>query len=112
MIRSNGRAMVGHLFRLGKGPSGKDTLISSLPVRKPTPRVVTVRVPLKKLRFGERRIFYRWWVTTALSSDRCPAVCLDRVPDDGSMLEYRPGMSPTPSPTGSPSPSGSPSPGP
>ena len=99
VLRSTGRNLVGHLFKLGKGNGGRDVLKGSLTARKGSAASVSVKVSLKRLKFGEQRTFYRWWVVTTLSSGTCPRVCVDRAPNDGSVLEYRPGMSPTPSPT-------------
>lgn len=101
-IRSDGRRLFGILYRLGKGDNDRDVVVSSLKVRKPGAAKVTVRIPLKRMRFGDQRTFYRWWSVTTLSGEKCPSLCVDRAPNDGSVLRYRPGMSPTP--TASPTP--------
>ena len=95
-VRSNGRRMTGVLYKLGKGDNDRDVVVSSLTVRKPRVAAVTVRIPLKRMSFGPARTFYRWWTVTTLSSEKCPSACIDRAPNDGSVLHYRPGMSPTP----------------
>lgn len=97
-IRSDGRRMWGILYKLGKGPQGRDVVVSALTVRKGNPRSVIVKVPLKRLDFGPARTSYRWWAVTTLSGDTCPSVCVDRAPNEGSVLRYRPGMSPEPPP--------------
>ena len=102
-VRSDGRRVSGVLYRLGKGDA-RDVVVSSLSAGKSGAASASIRIPLKRLRFGEHRTYYRWWSVTTLSGEICPSVCIDRAPDSGSVLRYRPGMSPTPSPTTSPSP--------
>jgi hypothetical protein len=103
-VRSDGRRLSGVLYRLGKGANGRDVAVSALSVRKPGAAAVAVRIPLKRLHFGPARTFYRWWTVTTLSGEKCPSTCVDRAPNSGSVLRYRPGMSPTPSGTASPTP--------
>jgi hypothetical protein len=103
-IRSDGRRMFGVLYKLGKGENDRDLVVSSLTVRKANPTSVSVRIPLGRMRFGESRTFYRWWTSSTLSSENCPSVCIDRAPNQGSILRYRPGMSPTPTGTASSTP--------
>lgn len=109
LIRSDGSQMVGALFRVASAEA-PDREISRLSVSRRSMKSVTVRIPLKLLHFPEGRTFYRWWVSTSLTSEKCPRSCLDRVPDEGALLQYRPGMKPGPSPSPSPSPSSSASP--
>ena len=94
-VRSDGRRIQGVLYRLGRGDA-RDVAVSSLDARKPGVASASIRIPLKRMRFGDDRTYYRWWTVSTLSGDICPSVCLDRAPDDGSILRYRPGMSPTP----------------
>jgi hypothetical protein len=103
-IRSDGRRLYGVLYRLGKGENDRDVVVSALTVRKPGAGAVTVRIPLKRMSFGPARTYYRWWTVTTLSGEKCPSVCVDRAPNNGSILRYRPGMSPTPTGTASPTP--------
>jgi hypothetical protein len=102
-VRSDGRRVSGVLYRLGKGDA-RDVVVTSLSARKPGAASASIRIPLRRLRFGEHRTFYRWWTVTTLSGVVCPAVCIDRAPNTGSVLRYRPGMSPTPTGTPSPTP--------
>jgi hypothetical protein len=74
-------------------------------VRRKTSNGASVSVPIKSLEFGGFRTSYFWWATTTFTSDRCRRTCVDRAPDDGSVEQWRPGMSPTPTPSPSPSPS-------
>jgi hypothetical protein len=97
LIRSDGTKMLGSLWRVAKG-SGRDTMVSALSVRRKSQEGVSVTVPLKKMHYGEQRTFYRWWAVTVFSSTKCPSYCIDRVPNSGSVLRYRPGMSPSPTP--------------
>jgi len=104
MMRSDGRKMLASLWTTAKGSAGRERFVSVLNVRRRSADGVSVKVPLKKLNFGDQRAFYRWWLVTVFSSDKCPSQCFDRVPDAGSVLRYRPGMEPSPSPTASPTP--------
>jgi hypothetical protein len=103
LIRSDGHQMLGSLWRLAKG-TGKDRLLSGLSVRRKSKDGVSIKVPLKKMHYGDQRSFYRWWAVTVFTSDKCPSYCIDRIPDTGSVLRYRPGMSPSPPSSPSPSP--------
>ena len=108
LIRSTRWALEGSLWRAHAYEP--DTFLGRVPVWRTSARSVSVRVRLIRLAFGPRRRSYRWFVTTLYTSDVCRRTCIDRVPSTGSVLQWRPGMSPTPSPTPTPSPSGSPSP--
>lgn len=110
LIRSDGLALRGQLFRVATKDGTRDSAIAPLKVWRKASDSVSVRIPLKLMTFGPTRTFYRWWVVTSLTSDKCPATCLDRAPDEGSVQQWRPGMSPTPSPTVTPTPTPSPSP--
>lgn len=98
-VRSDGRRMRGVLYRLGKGERGRDVAIAALDVGRANRSSVSVRVLLKRMRFGEKRTYYRWWVVTTLSGDRCASLCIDRAPNRNSVRQFRPGMSPSPSPS-------------
>lgn len=96
LIRSDGRSMRGELFRVRR--DARDTATATLTVWRKANDSVSVKVPLKLMKFGPKRTYYRWWVVTSLTSEKCPASCIDRAPDQGSVQQWRPGMSPTPSP--------------
>jgi hypothetical protein len=98
LIRSTGSAMVGQLYKVAAKSGGTDRAMGHLVVWRKTNNGVSVRIPLKRLRFGPYRKFYRWWVETSFTSARCPRACIDRVPNDESVQQWRPGMSPSPSP--------------
>ena len=110
LIRSRGASLVASLWRHRN--VGSDTYLGTVPVKRPTSRSATVQVALFRLDFGEKRTFYRWWVETVFTGDRCRRTCHDRAPQTDPARQWRPGMSPSPSPSPSPSlsPSGSPSP--
>ncbi len=76
MIRSNGRGLRAALFRARHRRGG-------LEVWRQNRRSASVRLPLDRLRtdFG----YLRWYAVTL--SDRCSNWCLDRVPDQGAMIE-------------------------
>jgi len=102
LVRSLGGRMDAELFRIG--PSGRGSPVVGVRVWRPSQRAVSVRVPLKRLRFGPSRAYYAWRVISMFSGEVCPRTCLDRVPNHGTEVQWRPGMSPTPSPTASPTP--------
>jgi hypothetical protein len=97
MIRSDGRAMRGELFRVATRAGRPDRKIADLKVWRKSPDGVSVTVPLKKMEFGPYRSFYRWWVVSSLTGEKCPNTCLDRAPDEGSIQAWLPGQSPAPS---------------
>ncbi len=105
LIRSVGRALEGSLWRARA--YGPDSFLGSVPVRRLSRRSASVQVGLSRLTFGASRSFYRWWVETLYTSDTCRRTCHDVAPNGEPVRQWRPGMSPTPSP---PSPTDSPSP--
>jgi hypothetical protein len=108
LVRSAGTTLQGSLWRAHV--TGPDTYLGSVPTSRPSRRAASVQVSLKRLTFGSSRTYYRWWVQTVFTSDLCPRTCHDQAPNRGQVLQWRPGMSPTPTPSESPSPSDSPSP--
>lgn len=108
LVRSNRSELQGTLWRIQ--PVGPDSYLGGVPVTRPSRRSVTVQVGLWRLTFGDRRDFYRWRVHTVFTSDVCRRTCHDFAPNGTSVLQWRPGRSPSPSVTPSPSPSPSPSP--
>jgi hypothetical protein len=101
MSRSNGKQMLGRLYRDRK--KKKDYGISNLDTWRPTKKSVSVRVPLAKLRIDDSRVAYRWYVFTLFTGPSCKKVCFDAAPDN-PVTEPLPGAMPTPSPSPSPSP--------
>ena len=102
LVRSAGTQLQGSLWRTHA--TGPDSLLGSVPVERSSRRNATVQVGLSRLTFGASRSFYRWWVQTIFTGDLCPRTCHDIAPDGEPVLQWRPGMSPTPSPSGSASP--------
>jgi hypothetical protein len=96
LIRSDGRRMVGALFRVG---SVRDQLIRAVPVRRANRISVEAAIPWKHLSIGPSRDTIGWWVRTSSSGDLCVKPCLDRAPDDGAFDEWVPGASPDPEPS-------------
>ncbi len=99
LIRSDGRTLRSVLFRVTAESGKGDAAVSPLAVWRKANVSVSVKIPLKLMTFGPTRSFYRWWVVTSLTSEKCSATCLDRAPDQGSVEQWRPGMSPTPAPS-------------
>jgi hypothetical protein len=79
--------------------------LRNLRVRRKSPDGVSIEFPIKTLEFGRFRESYFWWATTSFTADTCRRTCIDRAPDAGSVEQWRPGMSPSPTNTTSPSPS-------
>lgn len=111
LVRSDGNALRGELYRVVTRRGRHDARVADLTVWRKGPASVSVKVPLKLMAFGANRVDYRWWVVTTLTGTKCPSTCVDRVPDEGSVQAWLPGRSPTPtpSPSVSPIPSVSPS---
>jgi hypothetical protein len=112
LLRSDGDRVRGALFRDRKVKA--DYQVASLDAWKPREKKVVVRVPLGKLRLGNKRIFYRWYAETLMTGDNCRQVCIDRVPDEGAIKELlvKPTPEPTPTPDPTPAPSLTPTPEP
>jgi hypothetical protein len=104
LVRSTGRRLEGVLMRISRQAGGRDRVVATLKVWRKTNDGVSVRIPLAFLDVGPFRESYRWWVVTSLTTGKCPATCLDRVPNRGAVEQWLPGMSPTPTPTNAPSP--------
>lgn len=87
LVSSNGRRMLGTLVR-DRRRAQNDTRVGSLPVWRRNGRSASVRLPLARLFFGNRRLFYRWHVRTIMIKRRCwKSVCIDRGPDGGALRE-------------------------
>lgn len=97
LVRSDGFGMRGTLVRDRK--QKPDFNVGSLDAWHPTRTSVKVRVPLRKMRIGDARVTYGWRVQTLFSSDNCPRVCIDNVPDDAAIRETIPGRGPVVTPT-------------
>ena len=115
LVRSTGTNVAGVLMRDRKNKS--DFEMGSLKAWKPGGAKVTVRVPLRRLNVPASRLFYRWWGETLMTGKQCPRVCIDRIPDEGTVRMFivdppeptpTPTISPTPTPTVEPTPSASP----
>jgi hypothetical protein len=107
LLRSDGRAMLGSLWRVQS--TGPDSFLGSAPVHRLSGRSVSVSLRLRRLTFGPKRDFFRWWVVTLFNA--CPRTCVDRAPNGtATRQQWLPGRSPTPSPSPSPSPTPSPTP--
>lgn len=103
LVRSNGSRLLASLWR--DRAEKRDYKMTGVAVWRPSRTSMSVRVPLGKLKVGTRRAFYGWFVETLFTSDKCPRVCIDRVPDQGRVDEPLPVPSPTVTTSPSPSPS-------
>jgi hypothetical protein len=99
LVRSVGSVLRGSLWQARI--YGPDSYVGNVRVKRLSPRSASVQVGLSRLRFGAKRSSYRWWVQTVFTGPTCRRTCQDRAPNRGSVLQWRPGMSPSPS---SPSP--------
>jgi hypothetical protein len=99
LVRSSGRGLLGSLWRIPKRPRRTDRFVRELTVWRKSRDGVSVAVPLKRMRFGQDRKMYSWWAVTTLTSEKCPYTCIDRVPGKGAVPQWRPGMSPSSSPS-------------
>lgn len=97
LVRSIRSALRGSLWRARI--HGPDSNLGIVPVKRLSPRSVSVQVRLSRLTFGASRSLYRWWVQTVFTGLTCRRTCQDRAPNGQPVLQWRPGMSPSPSPT-------------
>ena len=97
LVRSVGPELEASLWRAR--PGRPDGYIRKIGVRRKTTESVSITVPIKSLHFGRSRTEYFWWVSTTFTGAICRRTCIDRVPNEGSVEQWRPGMSPTPTPT-------------
>lgn len=105
MVRSNGRALVAHLFRDRK--KRRDHRLRRLPVTREDRRNVTITIDMRRLKRRNSRV-YSWFVQTLFASDNCRSTCIDRAPDRGTISEPGARPSPTPSVTVTPLPTTTP----
>lgn len=97
-VRSDGYKLIGTLVR--DRSSKPDFTVSSIRAFKSSGTSLSLRFPLKKMRIGNRRLFYRWQVQTIFTAGRCPTSCFDFAPNTGAVSEPVPGVQePTPTPT-------------
>ena len=94
---STGDGMYADLWR--DRVSRSDRRISGVNVWRPSKTSVAVKVPLRKLKLGERRTFYRWRIETIFTSERCRRACFDLAPDEGFIVQPLDPGGPTPLPT-------------
>jgi hypothetical protein len=94
LVRSTGPDLQASLWRDRR--DRRDVHLRNVKVRRKSPDGVSVAVPIKSLEFGPARESYFWWATTSFTGNRCRRTCLDRAPDEGSVEQWRPGMSPSP----------------
>ena len=97
LVRSNGREMVGTLYR--DRSNKNDYRIRGLGVSHKRRDVVKVTLGFQGLRRRASRV-YRWYSETLWSGDKCRRICFDRAPNNGSVVEPAPDVTPTvPTPT-------------
>ena len=94
VVRSTGSDLHASLWRDRR--DRRDVFLRNVKVRRKSSDGVSVRLPIKALKFGRFRESYFWWGMTSFTGDVCRRTCLDRAPDEGSIEQWRPGMSPTP----------------
>jgi hypothetical protein len=111
VLRSDGRSMVGDLFR--RRFDGQERHLRRLSAWRSGSRGAGVEVPRSAVRIGTSRTSFFWSATSLFTGHRCAASCIDRAPNGVAMVEQHIGNAqPSPSPTVSLSPSVSPSPTP
>ena len=97
LVRSLGADLQATLWRDRR--DRRDMYLRKVAVRRKSPDGVSVALPIKSLEFGPARDSYFWWAATSFTGRLCRRTCLDRAPDEGSVEQWRPGMSPSPSPS-------------
>ncbi len=110
LVRSDGSRLRASLWR--DRVSKRDYRIARLTAWRLDRANVVVRVPLRLMRIGGRRVTYGWIVETIFTSDECRRTCLDFAPDEGRIDEPLPLPAPTVTPTVTPTPTITQSPAP
>jgi hypothetical protein len=109
VVHSDGRRLLATLVRVRS--DGEQHSLGTLRADKAGPKRAAVSFPLRMLSIGENRASYSWSVVSSFTGPACPQTCLDHVPDEGTIEQPLPGVTPTPTPSPTPSPSPSPTPG-
>ena len=102
LIGSAGNRMYAELWR--DRADRRDLRLSGVEVWRPGRKSVSVKLPLRKMKIGERRTFYRWRIETIFTGKRCRRACFDLAPDDGFVVQPFGGQTPLPTPTITPQP--------
>lgn len=99
LAKSTGSRIVAVLYR--DRPVKRDYRVGSVLAWRVGNRSISIKVPLRKMNFGSARVFYRWYTETLFIHRRCiKKVCLDFAPPKRDpVIEPRPGVSPSPTPT-------------
>ena len=82
LVRSTGRRLRGTLVRHRK--ERPDYSVGKVLAWKPDRRSAAVQIPLDKMKRGENRATYAWYVESVFSGSRCRRVCFDWAPDAAS----------------------------
>jgi hypothetical protein len=64
-----------------------DVLVAHVNARKIAARLMGVSVPFNKLRFGKKRVNYRWLGRSIWSGNQCRRLCIDRAPNKRLVAE-------------------------
>jgi hypothetical protein len=95
LVRSDGRRLRAALFR--DRAKRRDQRVTRLKTWRPDRRRVKLRVPLRKMTIGKRRLFYRWYAQTLFTGTNCRRTCIDLAPDRTGVKEpLKPAPSPSP----------------
>lgn len=103
LVRSDGLRLRASLWR--DRATKRDYRIAKLSVWRTDRTNISVRVPLRLMKVGGRRVTYGWVVETIFTSDECRRTCLDLAPDQGRIDEPLALPTPTATPTPSVTPS-------
>jgi hypothetical protein len=97
VVRSDGRRLVGTLFRLRRAV--REIEVTALRTAKSSASAATVTVPLRDVSIGPNRTSYFWSVLSSFTGRFCNRTCLDAVPDEGMIEQPLPGVTPSPTTT-------------
>ena len=88
-VRAKRKRLAAAIWRDLKDPARNDVKVANVGVHKAGNRLVNVRVPFRKMKFGDNRVAYRWFVRSIWSGDSCRRLCFDRAPDRHAVREPR-----------------------
>lgn len=85
LIRSTGRGLRAALYK--DKATGKDPLLGPVDARRPDSKTAQAEFKLSRLEIAESRTEWFWSIQTLWTSSLCSHVCMDLVPDSGSVAQ-------------------------
>jgi hypothetical protein len=97
LVRSVGSRLEASVFRQRKNKP--DFVALTIDAWRGSGKSIAFRVPLRRLKVGDKRTYYRWFAKSLFTNVNCQSVCIDRAPDDGFVRQILIPEIPEPTPT-------------